>query len=107
MNDALDDIADCTETYEQLREKLERVERELATRLDIFGARPRRRLIDLDRNGLLEEDELVMRWHDLYASYQDWVREGGQESIPPPSKVKERLEGAAAGGPSAFVCPHL
>jgi len=73
--DALDDLdPECFETFEDVKEELEEVERNLATRFKI-RRHVRRELIVLDRaNKLVEEDDLVARWHELYTAYVDWVR---------------------------------
>lgn len=70
----LDDFADCVETYEQAKAKLEDVEDKLAQSLKLRRQTVRRELIAMDRRGELVEDELVALWHDLYSSYVDWTR---------------------------------
>jgi hypothetical protein len=72
---------ECLSTFEMVRDELQDVERRLAQRLKIRRA-VRRELFALDRCGKLVEDELVNRWHELYASYIDYVREAEQRSLP-------------------------
>jgi len=64
--------AECVETFETTRERLANVERQLAVKLGIRG-NVRRELIERDRQRALIEDDLVADWHDLYASYLDWL----------------------------------
>lgn len=70
----LRDLADCVETYEQAKARLEEVEDQLARRLGLGRRLIRRELIALDRRGELVEDELVALWHELHSNYVDWTR---------------------------------
>lgn len=63
---------ECLVTREQTEARLVLVESELADRLGI-RENVRHTLIQLDKSNELVEDELVADWHDLYASYLDWV----------------------------------
>lgn len=89
--DSLNDLApECFETFEDVKEELEAVERELARRLKL--RRPiRRTLIALDRANKLDEDELVARWHELYSSYADWARSDAWEEPPLANEADEPL----------------
>lgn len=61
------------ETFEQLKYKLEDVEKQLSSTLNI--EQPiRSELIRLDKENKLIETELVAKWHELYAIYMDWIR---------------------------------
>lgn len=81
----LDDFADCVETYEQAKAKLEDVEERLAQALNLRRQTIRRELIARDRRGELVEDELVALWHDLYSSYLEWTRPDDTWGDPSPS----------------------
>lgn len=64
---------ECLETFEQVEKELEAVEQTLAQRHEI--AHPvRENLFELCRKNHLVEDELLSRWHELYASYMDYLR---------------------------------
>ena len=67
---------DCVQTFDDIRRELEEVELELSLRLGIMGHRVpiRRQLCALAREGKLHWDELVERWHELYAVFADWAR---------------------------------
>lgn len=57
---------------------MEAVERVLAERLDIPPTVDvRERLMELDRQNQLIEDEVVADWHELYAHYVEW----GQDEV--------------------------
>ncbi len=61
-------------TFEEAKEQLEEIERQLAIKLSITDPNIRDALIQLDRDGKLIEDELVADWHDLYSRYQNFLR---------------------------------
>lgn len=63
---------ECFETFENTCNKLEAIEKLLAQRLNLQG-NAREELLTLDKQNLLVEDEVVADWHDLYASYLDWI----------------------------------
>jgi hypothetical protein len=63
------DLEDCIVTFEQVRDQLEAVEKQLAHRLGLQSPEVRRELIARDQRNELFEDELVAEWHDLYSSY--------------------------------------
>ena len=95
------DTDDCAQTFEQVCEELRRVEEDLARKLNLKRRPVRRELLALDRQGKLVENELVARWHELYAVYADWVR-WESWSNPPPKQAPEeapadRTEQGAAG----------
>lgn len=69
----MEEIEDCAITLEESKNKLEAVEARLAERFNLHGD-IRSQLIEMDKNNLLVEDELVADWHDLYSWYMDWLR---------------------------------
>lgn len=100
----LDELdAECVETFESTKEKLEAVERRLAEQLQIRGP-IRRALITLDRAKKLVEDELVVQWHELLASYNDWTRSDAwdapplvrEDSAPPKKGARDERAAQAA-----------
>jgi hypothetical protein len=70
----MDDLQDCAVTFDEIRDELEDIERALARRFGIRGAAVRRRLIEMDDDGQLVEDDLVADWHEAYSSYLAWAR---------------------------------
>lgn len=66
--------SDCVMTLAEVKGALAKVEVQLAQRADVLGPGARRDLLALDRKGLLGDDELVSRWHELLAIYLDWAR---------------------------------
>ncbi len=74
----LDIPQECIETFEDIKQQLEAVELKLAKRFNILTTKSsehiRSTLIKMSRANELVEDELVRDWHDLYASYQDWIK---------------------------------
>ena len=92
-SDFLND-SECFETFEDIKEQIEEVERQLADRFKI-RRHIRRALIALDRANKLEEDELVARWHELYSNYADWTRSDTWDE-PRPTIVNEESEERAA-----------
>lgn len=110
---AVNDL-DLVETFEQTKAALEAVEKRLAERLQLALRRNvRGELIARARQGKLVEDELVARWHELYASYMDSLRE--ESWAEPPPKPLESAEPRAAeaalaalwGGRGADACRSL
>jgi hypothetical protein len=101
----LDDFADCVETYEQAKAKLEDVEDKLAQNLKLRRQTVRRELIAMDRRGELVEDELVALWHDLYSSYVDWTRPDtwGEPSPPASAPAQTGNESDKRAAEAAFI----
>jgi hypothetical protein len=71
-----EDWKDCIETREDLVAKLVQVEREMATQHGIKGD-VRQEILRRIRAGEIVEDELLVRWHELYAGYLGWEEDGG------------------------------
>jgi hypothetical protein len=65
-------------TFDDTRDELEAIERQLAVQLDLRG-HIRIRLIELDKAGKLIEDEVVAAWHRAYTSYLDWIHQKSWE----------------------------
>lgn len=102
------DFEGCVMTFDQVKEELEEIERNLARRQGI-KRQVRRTLIEQIRNGTLVEDELVAQWHDAYSSYLEWTRAENwgdppplYELTPPPGDEPEKQEAAQAAS-SLFV----
>lgn len=88
------DLSECVVTFEQTREELEEIERRLAERYELRGKPIRLALIEMDKKGLLREDELVADWHEAYSSYLDWVQATRKlADKPPPPGEKTRSKG--------------
>jgi hypothetical protein len=66
----------CIETFESVRGRLRDIEGRIAVKLNLRSKNVRYQIIDLDRRGELGENELIADWHDLYASYCEWLRWG-------------------------------
>lgn len=60
--------------------RLQAIEKELAQRLGITGD-VRQQLIELDRAGNLNEDNLVANWHQELASYQESFENAGDARV--------------------------
>lgn len=69
----MSDLDECIRTFDQTRAELERVEAKLAIELGLNVKNVRRTLLEMDFLGKLEETLLVADWHQLYASYSDWI----------------------------------
>jgi len=69
----MDDIKNCIISFEDTCKSLEEIENKLAKRLNIIDCNIREKLIDLNLNNELIEDELTEDWHQTYASYLDWL----------------------------------
>lgn len=72
---SMSEFEDCFITFEQSKAKLENIEQQLATRLNISGTVEsiREKIINLIKTNQLAEDELVQDWHQAYASYIDYL----------------------------------
>jgi len=64
---------ECVQTFEQVKEELERLESELALHHNLRGRSIRGQLFALDRRGQLGEDARVARWHEIYSVFTDWL----------------------------------
>jgi hypothetical protein len=67
-----EDEFDCIVSFEQTERELAEVENEIAIKLGLTE-NIRATLLELDKLNCLVENELVARWHELYASYVDWL----------------------------------
>lgn len=76
---------DCSKTFDQIRDDLERIEMELAQRFQI-RRNIRRTLMAMDIRGDLLEDRLVADWHEAHSIYSDWVEMLAEESSRAPSE---------------------
>ena len=94
VDDELD--AGCVQTFDDLKDELEKVEDDLARALNLNRRRTRRELLALDARNELVENELVARWHELYTVYLDWLRWEERNHPPPPPQIEERKEQRAA-----------
>jgi hypothetical protein len=109
MNSGLrvEDFGDVTPlSLDELSESIEAVERDLA---NAHGIRHpvRMHLMRKLINNEIVEDELVARWHQLYASLLRCAKDKAAEpaeDTPPYGGVQGSEKGAAAGGP--FFLPH-
>lgn len=113
--DTVDDLdPECFETFDDVKEELREVEEKLAKRFKI-RRHVRRTLFAFDRANMLEEDDVVARWHELYSRYLAWVRFNTLDEQPCELEeapcVSESIEtGAADAAPAAFVgtdCSNL
>ena len=102
--------AEAFETFEDVKEQLEEVERELAKKLGVRRY-VRRTLLALDRANQLDEDddEKVVRWHELYSRYVAWIRADGVgeppclwEESPPHHRGEESAQRAAEAALAAL-----
>lgn len=64
---------DLYQTFEELEDELIEVEGQLGMSLNLPHPY-RQALLELDKKNRLKEDEMVMEWHRLYATYMDWKR---------------------------------
>jgi len=78
---------DCVQTFDQVKDELEQVENKLARQLNLRSQDVRGQLFALARQEKLVEDDLVKRWHELYAVYADWLRHD-----PPPEQQTPEWE---------------
>ena len=104
----LNEIAECSQTFEEVREELEGLERVLADRLRIPFRQCRLTLLALNRAGQLEEDSVVADWYEAYQSYLNWTRDDSWGRPPPTDNVaKESTPSEAAKSGLAAFCGSL
>jgi len=89
-----DDLTDqeCVETFAKTKTALLDVEERLGRTLGLPGSpsEVHCHLLKLDRQGKLVESNLVADWHDLYASYLDWLA----QEVPPQVPAEDRGGGS-------------
>ena len=71
MNLDIDD--DCIQTFDMLVTELTDVENQLAFRYNLTND-IRAQLLQMDKDNVLMEDQVVARWLELYTIYMNWIR---------------------------------
>ena len=110
----LNEMAECSQTYDQVKEELEGIERRLAPRLGVPVRECRLKLLALSRANELEEDALVADWYEAYQSYLNCTNDPrfGQRPPPrpqpPPAKDdRNECQRGRDSGLAAFVRPFF
>jgi hypothetical protein len=126
----IDDLDGCVVTVEDTQRELLLLERELSKELDLDERGIRLALLAREIRGELKHCDLVARWQQAYASFQDWMSEEAEscaddsviadepamaeappkpEPEPEPSPPRRRRESrdggeAADNAASSFLC---
>lgn len=73
------DILECSQTTQQCKEELEKIESKLGERYGVTE-NIREFLIDLDKKNQLYEDELVSDWHSEYSAYKNYLEMDAEDT---------------------------
>ena len=88
------EVADCAQTFDEVKDELESIEQKLALRLQIPIKQCRLVLIARLHSGELEEDSLVADWCEVYQSYLSYTDnlENNKQKEKKMSKEKRESE---------------